>query len=110
MELVAPLDVVFSPSTRIVAEAAWLFVRDTESVHITRGSLPDGGYLLLIEGPGEAETLHCFPHLVACVSEQMRIEHQLTAERFYLERLTSDRRRSQLPIARPERRRRSGPD
>jgi hypothetical protein len=105
MESVEQLDVAFSTDINIVAEAAWLFVRDAESIRITRGSLPDGGCLLLIEGPGDAEELHSFPHLVACVSEQMRIEHRLTADRFYLERLTSDRRISERPSAALDRRR-----
>lgn len=90
------------------ADTAWLFVRGSESVRITRGPLPGANYELLIEGPRDSEQRLRFSDLVACVEKQMEVEYALLVRGFHLEQQTSDRRLGHFSPFTADRRRPSG--
>ena len=88
-------------------DGAWLFVRGSASVRISRRLQRDGRYLLVVHGPGTELSLHECANVIECVDEQMRVERMLIGEGFSLDVFTSDRRKSQGGRP-PTDRRRSG--
>jgi len=88
-------------------EAAWLFIRGSESVRIVRTATRTGALHLHIHGPGSNAESHTFSDVVECMQQQAELERRLVSQGYVLEHFTSDRRTlpGRGPRAERERRR-----
>lgn len=68
------------------ASTIWLFSRGAESVQVARLSVPDGSWVLLIEGPGPQHRVEECADLLASVHQQAELERRLIQDGFRLQR------------------------
>jgi hypothetical protein len=62
----------------------WVFARGAEQIRVSRVPLPDGGWTLLVDGPGPAHKAEQCRDLVTCVYRQQEVEHELLLHGFRL--------------------------
>jgi hypothetical protein len=90
-------------------QTAWLFTREHESVRVQVEEVPQGGFELVVLGPGESNAAYDFTELPALEQFRLTCERDLVARGFRLQavaerRKSADRREESRGSSRDRRR------